>query len=309
MLASLATVLALHNAAPTPPGQAFLQQEADRGRCNDTWYFLDGPGSGTAVRCAPGRAALQCATRVESDGCQWGWTYERPLPYQPLLGVRTADSVIEVDCPSTWPTKDGSNACDMLRCTWQALLTPDFCRPRVTLPPAEVHSSWLFSVFVDANGELDLSDNSDHQKLWIEEALFAYVGGSLLALLLLCASVCACWCRLRRSEQALRMLTRTHAKQGYDLAQSRARSRFGRRLRGGRTAAAAVGGGTEADGTSSSTSVELPTLERPISPPRAAVTVPMLVLLPAPRPWSLPAWDVAYVEEEDEDAAPVSDQV
>ena len=105
--------------------------------CNGTssWYFLD-HRSGTPARCSREPGMVECATRGDGRGCQWGRLFEKPAPYQPLQGVLTG-AAYAVPCGS-WPPKDGSDECVHLGC--YSGHAAHHCEPEALLPAIEART-------------------------------------------------------------------------------------------------------------------------------------------------------------------------
>ena len=264
--------------------------------CNDTWYFL-AYGSGTPVRCAgnitneqinygvrdyfrekdgpewigPG---IECASRTD-DGleCQWGRIYERPEPFQPLHGIHTADPPYIVPCP-WWRDDEGRDPCEVLGCHRS---DAHFCWPPRDMPTLDVRPGWLFTVISNENGRVDFSSNTFHAHIIFAGMLAVVVG---LSLLFLCG--CAVWaCVMRRKlMSALRKVTISKTRLAYQVNLLRAKSlrRKSRRKGGPELLLSSGKCGCQAMDASAETT--------PLSDPTEL----------AP----LPAWDVMYVEEEDE---------
>lgn len=244
---------------------------------SSTWYFLPFR-SGTPVRCAgnitremtwsnalrpllpPGNIpGIECAARADGRECQWGQIFERPEPYQPLEGVVAADQRMFEACPH-WRDDDGRDGCAMLGCYDAATI----CRPPRSAPALTVHPSWVFSVFSDESGHVDLSRNPDHSHLPI-----AWAVALAATLLVICLCCCVGWaCVLRHSAQkVLGKVASSKLRIAYQMNMFRAKSsaQFASR------------------GTGTSEAIPLPAL---------IGRVP-----------KLPAWDVKYVDRDSDDAS------
>jgi hypothetical protein len=168
---------------------------------------------------------MECATNLEvPDGevgqhCQWSRTYRQPAPYQPLDDVVSAPITLRCVCgESCWPSNDGSDPCEELGCLNTG---SDFCRPRAAKPAVAAGRSWLLSVYVDATGKLDVSDNTYHPNRYYEYILLVSVCTLVISLLCLCVCLCISCRKLRARDKSVRGLVRSKARLAMQVAQSR----------------------------------------------------------------------------------------
>ena len=187
--------------------------------CNRTWYYLDTSGSGTPVRCGPTNGTIECATWASGKECQWGRIFNIPEAYQPLHGVISGPPMVKF-CPTFWKPNDASDACAVLGC-YEQPASRDFCRPAQPLPAAAVRSSWLWTLFIDGEGHVTLSENKYHEDVFLVDWFL----WTLVALGVLCCLCCLVGCVLRCSmRRTFTRLTRIEKRLRYELAMTKVRA-------------------------------------------------------------------------------------
>lgn len=192
----------------------------EQGCADETWYFLDF-ADGTPVRCARS-GWLECATRTEKFGCQWGGMYKRAQQYQRLAGVVSASATYQSRCPG-WVPNDGSDPCEELGCYGNG---SDFCQPKPR-PPLPIfqadEKSFLFEVEVNAVGRVSISDNKDHDRHAMYSVAVATIGALPLIVVGLSVCLAVSCCKLRARGRAVRALDRIRSRQSAKLAALRTR--------------------------------------------------------------------------------------
>ena len=307
------------SSATVPSADTVVPEDEGRRRCNDTWYFLNAFTRGTPVRCAPQGGRIQCASQVDNSArCQWGHLVERPMNYQPLRGILSANYVVEATCPG-WPANDGSDACEQLRCYEPK--SADFCSPLSPLPPLDVHSAMVLTVFVDEAGATSFSTQTSRSR-WYENKVIVALGGVAMTIMVLCVCLCACGLKLRASRRSLRLLM-SHERKAhrYQCARphtscSTALGRLPRLRSSSMEAGEAPGavavvsqtpqlcetaqGDTDGGFQLRSESAPGPVLEAATRDPPTTHDQPAALAAACAAAADLPAWDIMYVEDGDE---------